>query len=224
MTSVEYTRKVTKPPDLKISKPKFHFRSPSTVSNLNFTFATTQQSGTIHSICMWMLYNIKYRLYSMSLSHLSFSRNKTPPNARAKPYFRVILRLNISYQKFVATPRDISQILVQNLTKTARGLFENKARPTGCSKESLSQRPDHSASPERFMKQMWATKLLEIGNRTSAVNLKHYISGFWAMWKIYVRTHPLNRCNGKAREWGWFPGRFGEISQGRRATSHIIYL
>ena len=34
--------------------------------------------------------------------------------------FGVILRLNISYQKFVTTPPDISQILVQNLTKAAR--------------------------------------------------------------------------------------------------------
>ena len=36
--------------------------------------------------------------------------------------FRVFLGLDISYQKFVATPRDISQTLVQNLTKTAREL------------------------------------------------------------------------------------------------------
>ena len=39
--------------------------------NLNSIFAVTQQSGTIHSICMWMLLIVKYRLYSMSFSHLS---------------------------------------------------------------------------------------------------------------------------------------------------------
>ena len=53
--------------------------------------------------------------------------------------------------------------------------------------------------------------LPEIGSQTSEVDLKHYIGGFWAIWKVCVRIHPLDRCNGKAMGWDWFPGRFGEV-------------
>ena len=41
-------------------------------------------------------------------------------NAKTKLHFRIILRSNISYQKFIAIWQDISQILMQNLIKTVK--------------------------------------------------------------------------------------------------------
>ena len=103
--------------------------------------------------------------------------SQSPPNARAKPYFRVVLGLTYVIWEIDLRPRDISPKLVKDLIKTAResdvshsflihqfrgklttswsrGFFENKARPTDCSNGSLFQCLGHSASPKRPMKRM----------------------------------------------------------------------
>ena len=108
--------------------------------------------------------------------------------------------------------RQFRDNLIKSLTTSwLKGLFENKIRPIGCSKESSPQYLDYSASSERFMRQTWAIILSQVSNQTSEVNLKHYINEFWAIWKICVEIHPLNRCNGKAMGWDWYSGCFDEV-------------
>ena len=99
----------------------------------------------------------------------------------------------------------------ESLLKILTFILLLKVRPINYLKKYLFQRFDHSALSKRFMKQMWTIELFEINNQTFEVDLKHYISRFWAVWMIYVKIHFWNRFNEKVMKWNWFSDRFDEV-------------